>query len=40
VLLDVRTKTDFETSPLKLPGSIRLEPEEAERAQSTSSPSR
>jgi S1-C subfamily serine protease/rhodanese-related sulfurtransferase len=33
VLLDVRTKTDFETSPLKLPGSIRLEPEEAERAQ-------
>ena len=32
VLLDVRTKTDFETSPLKLPGSTRLEPEEAERA--------
>jgi len=32
VLLDVRTKTDFETSPLKLPGSIRLEPETAERA--------
>jgi S1-C subfamily serine protease/rhodanese-related sulfurtransferase len=32
VLLDVRTKADFETSPLKLPGSIRLEPEEAERA--------
>src|SRR2546427_5239452 len=32
VLLDVRTKTDFETSPLKLPGSIRLEPEVAERA--------
>jgi len=31
-LLDVRTKTDFETSPLKLPGSTRLEPEEAERA--------
>jgi len=31
ILLDVRTKTDFETSPLKLPGSIRLEPEEAER---------
>jgi S1-C subfamily serine protease/rhodanese-related sulfurtransferase len=32
VLLDVRTRTDFETSPLKLPGSTRLEPEEAERA--------
>jgi len=31
-LLDVRTKADFETSPLKLPGSIRLAPEEAERA--------
>jgi S1-C subfamily serine protease/rhodanese-related sulfurtransferase len=29
VILDVRTKTDFETSPLKLPGAIRLEPEEA-----------
>ena len=27
-----RTKTDFETSPLKLPGSTRLAPEEAERA--------
>ncbi len=32
VLLDVRTKTDFETSPLKLPGSTRLEPDGAERA--------
>jgi S1-C subfamily serine protease/rhodanese-related sulfurtransferase len=32
VLLDVRTKADFETSPLKLPGSIRFEPEGAERA--------
>ena len=32
VLLDVRTKADFETSPLKLPGSTRLAPEEAERA--------
>ncbi len=31
-LLDVRTKSDFETSPLKLPGSTRLAPEEAERA--------
>ena len=30
VLLDVRTKTDFETSPLKLPGSMRFEPETAE----------
>src|SRR5262245_2553129 len=30
LLLDVRTKTDYETSPLKLPGAIRLEPEEAE----------
>jgi len=29
VLLDVRTKTDYETSPLKLPGAIRLEPEHA-----------
>jgi len=32
MLLDVRTKSDFETSPLKLPGSTRLAPEEAERA--------
>ena len=31
VLLDVRAKSDFETSPLKLPGSTRLAPEEAER---------
>ena len=29
VLLDVRTKTDYETSPLKLPGAVRLEPEHA-----------
>ncbi len=29
VLLDVRSKTDYETSPLKLPGSMRLAPEEA-----------
>jgi len=29
VLLDVRTKTDYETSPLKLPGAVRLEPESA-----------
>ncbi|MBI2494672.1 MAG: trypsin-like peptidase domain-containing protein [Candidatus Rokubacteria bacterium] len=32
VLLDVRTKSDFETSPLKLPGSLRLDPDEVERA--------
>jgi S1-C subfamily serine protease/rhodanese-related sulfurtransferase len=31
-LLDVRTRSDFETSPLKLPGSMRLAPEEAEHA--------
>ncbi len=30
VLLDVRTKTDYETSPLKLPGAIRLEPQDIE----------
>jgi rhodanese-related sulfurtransferase len=30
LLLDVRTKVDYETSPLKLPGAIRLEPEDAE----------
>jgi S1-C subfamily serine protease/rhodanese-related sulfurtransferase len=29
VLLDVRTKTDYETSPLKLPGALRFEPEQA-----------
>jgi len=29
VLLDVRTKTDYETSPLKLPGAVRLDPESA-----------
>jgi S1-C subfamily serine protease/rhodanese-related sulfurtransferase len=27
VLLDVRTKSDFETSPLKLPGARRLDPD-------------
>jgi rhodanese-related sulfurtransferase len=32
VLFDVRTKADFETSPLRLPGSIRLAPEEADKA--------
>jgi len=32
VLLDVRTKSDFETSPLKLPGAIRLDPDEAAKA--------
>jgi rhodanese-related sulfurtransferase len=30
ILVDVRTKPDYETSPLKLPGSIRLAPEEVE----------
>jgi rhodanese-related sulfurtransferase len=30
-MLDVRTKTDFETSPLRLPGSIRVEPEDVDR---------
>jgi S1-C subfamily serine protease/rhodanese-related sulfurtransferase len=29
VLLDVRTKVDYETSPLTLPGAVRLAPEEA-----------
>jgi rhodanese-related sulfurtransferase len=27
LLVDVRTHTDFETSPLRLPGAVRLEPE-------------
>jgi rhodanese-related sulfurtransferase len=27
VLVDVRTKTDYETSPLRLPGAVRLEPD-------------
>src|SRR5438094_753547 len=31
-LLDVRTKADFETSPLRIPGSIRLAPEEIDKA--------
>jgi rhodanese-related sulfurtransferase len=30
VLVDARTKTDYETSPLKLPSSVRLDPAEAE----------
>ena len=30
VLVDARTKTDYETSPLKLPSSVRLDPGEAE----------
>ena len=29
VLLDVRSKEDFDTSPLKLPAAVRLSPEEA-----------
>src|SRR5207244_498858 len=27
IMLDVRTTTDFETSPLKLPGAIRMDPD-------------
>jgi S1-C subfamily serine protease/rhodanese-related sulfurtransferase len=30
VMLDARTKSDFETSPLKLPSAIRLDPAEVE----------
>jgi rhodanese-related sulfurtransferase len=30
VLLDVRTRVDYETSPLKLPAAVRLDPESAE----------
>ncbi|HXH84667.1 MAG TPA: cyclic nucleotide-binding domain-containing protein [Candidatus Tectomicrobia bacterium] len=30
LLLDVRTRTDYETSPLRLPGAVRLEPEALE----------
>lgn len=30
VLLDVRTSTDYETSPLKLPGAVRLDPADVE----------
>jgi S1-C subfamily serine protease/rhodanese-related sulfurtransferase len=30
ILLDVRTRIDWETSPLKLPGSLRVSPEEIE----------
>ncbi len=29
VILDVRTRTEFETSPLKLPGAVRLDPDDA-----------
>ncbi len=32
MLLDVRTKTDFETSPLRLPGAVRVEPEAVDQA--------
>ena len=31
VLLDVRSRTDYETSPLKLPGAIRLDPDDVGR---------
>jgi rhodanese-related sulfurtransferase len=30
VLLDVRTKTEYETSPLRLPGDVRADPDELE----------
>jgi S1-C subfamily serine protease/rhodanese-related sulfurtransferase len=30
VMLDVRTQSDFETSPLKLPGAVRVDPAEAQ----------
>ncbi len=30
LLVDVRTRTDYETSPLRLPGAVRLEPEAVE----------
>jgi S1-C subfamily serine protease/rhodanese-related sulfurtransferase len=33
ILVDVRTRTDFETSPLRLPGAVRLEPELVEAGQ-------
>jgi len=35
VLLDVRTPTDFETSPLRLPGAIRVEPEAVDKPEFT-----
>src|SRR5213080_1893649 len=40
VMLDVRTKTDYETSPLKLPGAVRLDPESAETANLNLEPAR
>src|SRR5712691_1917331 len=30
ILVDARSKTDYETSPLKLPSSVRLDPDEAQ----------
>ena len=35
VLLDVRTPSDFETSPLRLPGAIRVEPDAVDKADFT-----
>ena len=35
VLLDVRTPTDFETSPLRLPGARRVEPDAVDKAEFT-----
>src|SRR5215813_5488491 len=31
LLVDVRTNTDYETSPLKLPSAVRLDPEDADK---------
>jgi len=31
LLVDVRTKTDYDTSPLKLPSAVRLDPDDAEK---------
>src|SRR5207245_8884682 len=38
-LVDVRTKTDFETSPLRLPGALRLDPDAVLAGQPEAEPS-
>jgi len=38
-LVDVRTKTDFETSPLRLPGAVRLDPDAVLAGQPEAEPS-
>jgi len=38
-LVDVRTKTDFETSPLRLPGAVRLDPDAVLAGQPDAEPS-